>query len=96
MNMAKVLADPISYGFKECPHCNGYGSSLKEEADRCTKCNGLGLVKINVLSCACHSTTDLSHGLGEDRHYFCNSCRSHYYKGREWTKEEWEKEYEED
>lgn len=25
-----------------CNHCNGYGSSLKEETDRCTKCNGTG------------------------------------------------------
>jgi len=28
----------------ECSHCNGYGSSLKESADRCTKCGGSGLV----------------------------------------------------
>lgn len=26
-----------------CSHCNGYGSSLKEEADRCTHCGGTGL-----------------------------------------------------
>ena len=29
---------------EECDHCNGYGSSLKEEADKCTKCNGTGLI----------------------------------------------------
>jgi len=29
---------------KICDHCNGYGSSLKEDADRCTKCEGTGLV----------------------------------------------------
>jgi DnaJ-class molecular chaperone len=28
----------------ECGHCNGYGSSLKEEADKCTKCGGTGLI----------------------------------------------------
>lgn len=28
----------------ECPHCSGYGSSLKQSADRCTKCGGEGLV----------------------------------------------------
>lgn len=22
-------------------------------------------------------------------HYFCNNCRSHYYKGRLWSKKEW-------
>ena len=31
--------------FKECPHCNGYGSSLKEAADKCSKCSGFGIVK---------------------------------------------------
>ena len=33
------------FGVEVCPHCNGYGSSLKEEAETCTQCNGLGLVK---------------------------------------------------
>lgn len=36
---------PEKYGLVECPHCNGYGSSLKEEADRCTVCGGTGLLK---------------------------------------------------
>jgi DnaJ-class molecular chaperone len=27
-----------------CPHCNGYGSSLREENERCVRCNGTGLV----------------------------------------------------
>jgi hypothetical protein len=27
----------------ECSHCNGYGSSLKEASDRCTRCGGSGL-----------------------------------------------------
>jgi predicted Zn-ribbon and HTH transcriptional regulator len=26
-----------------CAHCNGYGSSLKEESERCTHCDGTGL-----------------------------------------------------
>jgi hypothetical protein len=30
--------------FVSCDHCNGYGSSLKEEADRCTKCGGRGYI----------------------------------------------------
>jgi DnaJ-class molecular chaperone len=28
----------------DCPHCNGYGSSLKESADRCSQCGGSGVV----------------------------------------------------
>lgn len=27
-----------------CTHCAGYGSSLKESADTCTKCHGSGVV----------------------------------------------------
>jgi len=41
----EIMFNPDKYGYKECPHCNGYGSSLKESAPRCTKCGGLGLVK---------------------------------------------------
>jgi hypothetical protein len=29
-----------------CPECNGYGSSLKQETGRCTRCGGSGLVAI--------------------------------------------------
>jgi DnaJ-class molecular chaperone len=31
---------------KWCPHCNGYGSSLKEETGRCTQCGGSALVPV--------------------------------------------------
>lgn len=41
----EVMFDPAKYGYEECSHCNGYGSSLKETADRCTKCGGTGLQK---------------------------------------------------
>jgi DnaJ-class molecular chaperone len=41
----KQIANPEKYGLEECPHCNGYGSSLKEKAVRCTKCKGSGLMK---------------------------------------------------
>jgi DnaJ-class molecular chaperone len=34
----------IPEGMKWCPHCNGYGSSLKEGSARCTHCGGSGLV----------------------------------------------------
>jgi DnaJ-class molecular chaperone len=41
--------NPAAFGKKECPHCNGYGSSLKdpEGVDRCTQCGGSGLVLID-------------------------------------------------
>lgn len=31
------------FGVVMCTHCNGYGSSLKEDSDRCTVCGGSGL-----------------------------------------------------
>jgi len=40
----QLMTDPEKYGFTQCGHCNGYGSSLKEDSDRCTQCEGLGLV----------------------------------------------------
>lgn len=42
------MMDPQAFGMKECPHCNGYGSSLKDPpgVDRCTECHGQGLVPI--------------------------------------------------
>lgn len=41
----ETMLDPEKHGYKICPHCNGYGSSLKESNDRCTQCGGYGLVK---------------------------------------------------
>jgi len=38
------IANPQKYGLEQCPHCNGYGSSLKEKDDRCTKCGGSGMM----------------------------------------------------
>jgi hypothetical protein len=37
-------------GLMECTHCNGYGSSLKEEAERCTECDGTGIVAASLES----------------------------------------------
>ena len=31
-------------GRRWCPDCSGYGSSLKQESERCTTCGGTGLV----------------------------------------------------
>jgi DnaJ-class molecular chaperone len=42
-----IQCHPERYGFKQCDHCAGYGSSLKEKAAICSKCDGLGLVKFN-------------------------------------------------
>jgi len=42
---AKIRLNPKEFGYVECLHCCGYGSSLKEDADICTWCNGEGLLK---------------------------------------------------
>ena len=46
-NMTEIMMDPAKYGYKQCPHCNGYGSSLKDPdgVDTCTMCHGWGLIK---------------------------------------------------
>jgi DnaJ-class molecular chaperone len=36
----------VPEGTQWCPHCNGYGSSLNEESERCTRCGGSGLVLV--------------------------------------------------
>jgi DnaJ-class molecular chaperone len=41
------MLDPEKHGLVICPHCNGFGSSLKdpEGVDRCTGgCKGTGLL----------------------------------------------------
>ena len=43
------MLNPEKYGYKICSHFNGYGSSLKEESDQCTKCHGTGLVKTDKI-----------------------------------------------
>jgi hypothetical protein len=37
-----------------------------------------------------HTRTDLTQGLGKERHYYCRKCKSHWYKGRFWTKQQWD------
>ena len=34
----------VPKGYQWCPHCNGYGSSLKDRNERCVRCSGTGLV----------------------------------------------------
>ncbi len=44
---ARIMLDgPEAHGLDVCARRNGYGSSLKEEADRCTRCGGTGLVPV--------------------------------------------------
>lgn len=44
-DLMEIYLNPEKHGYVECDHCNGYGSSLRESADRCTKCGGIGVVK---------------------------------------------------
>ena len=45
----EAIINPKKFGYKECDHCNGYGSSLKDPfgVNTCTKCGGVGLLKKN-------------------------------------------------
>jgi len=46
----EIMMNPKKYGYEQCPHCNGYGSSLKDKPEqiKCSVCGGLGLVKVDV------------------------------------------------
>ena len=47
--MEELMDDPYSKvpdGTEWCPECNGDGSSLFEETERCTRCGGSGLVMV--------------------------------------------------
>ena len=35
------------------------------------------------------SRKDLTQSLGVVRHFYCPICKSHWYKGKYWTAEEW-------
>jgi DnaJ-class molecular chaperone len=41
----QIMLNPRQYGYEECTHCNGYGSSLKEEGRTCSRCGGSGLIR---------------------------------------------------
>ncbi len=41
-----MMMDPAKHGLEECKHCHGYGSSLKESARTCSRCDGSGLVAV--------------------------------------------------
>jgi hypothetical protein len=46
-NFAEIVLDPEKHGLTQCPHCNGYGSSLKDPdgVATCTVCHGSGLIR---------------------------------------------------
>jgi DnaJ-class molecular chaperone len=71
LSVVDVSLNLKKYSLMECPHCSGYGSSLKEAADRCTQCGGTGLVlskKLEIFlasdqpeecrKCGCGARTD--------------------------------------
>ncbi len=43
-----------------------------------------------MLSCNHNMESDLTQGLGPVRNIYCHVCKAHFYKGREWTKKEWD------
>jgi DnaJ-class molecular chaperone len=48
----------IPAGCRWCPHCDGYGSSLKDDNDRCAHCHGTGLVAADRHNQAAASPTN--------------------------------------
>ena len=46
-NNIEIMLNPEKFGNIQCPHCNGYGSSLKdsEAVNISTRCGGTGLIK---------------------------------------------------
>ncbi len=46
-NNFKNMLNPEKFGYIQCPHCNGYGSSLEdpEGVNICTRCGGSGLIE---------------------------------------------------
>jgi DnaJ-class molecular chaperone len=68
--MSPMPRDPFSAvpeGMRWCPHCNGYGSSLKEDAERCTHCAGTGLVVDEAAAVSAEPRGDGSASGGEPR-----------------------------
>ena len=46
-NNFEIMLDPEKFGYMQCPHYNGYGSSLKdpEGVNICKRCGGSGFIK---------------------------------------------------
>jgi hypothetical protein len=45
-NNFEIILNPDKFGYIQFPHCNGYGSALKdpEEVNICTMCRGSGII----------------------------------------------------
>jgi len=73
----EVMLDPQKHGYEQCSHCNGYGSSLKEDSPRCTVCQGTGLVKVDVDCEECAFYADAS---GDGIVMLCSNDKSEFYE----------------
>lgn len=40
--------------------------------------------------CSNPKVKDLSQGLGDDRHLYCVTCKSHTYRGQVYDRQQWE------
>jgi len=68
-------------GSTDCENCKAINCSICKEiqADhRLNKC------------CESQAITDLTSGLGKERHHYCHSCKSHYWMGKFWNRSDWE------
>ena len=43
-----------------------------------------------IICCKNANMKDITQGQGDERHYYCSKCKSHFYKGKMYDKEEWE------
>ena len=41
-------------------------------------------------NCDHKSKKDLTHGKGRDRNIYCPDCKTHWWKGKEWSPKEWD------
>lgn len=41
--------------------------------------------------CKHEGKTDLTHGRGETRNFYCPNCKRHWYRGRIWSEDDWYK-----
>jgi hypothetical protein len=63
---------------------NKYGTTTRKEAE-IPYC----------LLCKSDTINDLTKGKGEIRNYYCPNCRAHFYKGKWWTWQDWDRYVEE-
>ena len=66
----QMMMEPAKHGLVQCPHCSGYGSSLRESDSRCSQCGGTGLVRISCPDCG----SSLTSGPDDEGLIDCCSC----------------------